>query len=367
MRSVEFNSIVSAADTAETTASLHQAERPPHRPVSVYPEQDFSALYRQIPHLNACIPEITLRIGVVEDATIFVQPGYDGVVLDRKRQVLRETCYYSKIWREQAKSGLIETDVPQYELDELFVSFDAAWFVYYHWLCFAIGPAALALPVLSSTVPIGFPDYADRSGLHGAAFTATVHEQAISATVPRSRTLLLPRGQYRIKRAYVLYVAHSQNTDITLHPLFNLAFQRIGARLAIDGPRTRIFVSRLLQGKNARIDPAEDARFQAMSAAHGFAKVYLEELDFLSQVRLFTQAEAVLGPHGGGLTNMLFARQGSKLIELSRDIDNNHTLRPWFYLIAAGGEHSYTVLNRDEGDFSDQRITACFSAMGLAA
>lgn len=48
----------------------------------------------------------------------------------------------------------------------------------------------------------------------------------------------------------------------------------------------------------------------------GFIKVCLEELSLKEQIKLFKSAEMVIAPHGGGLTNLVFANKGTKVIEI---------------------------------------------------
>jgi hypothetical protein len=47
----------------------------------------------------------------------------------------------------------------------------------------------------------------------------------------------------------------------------------------------------------------------------GFAAVYPGELSFEDQVRTFARARVIVGPHGAGMTNMLWARPGAKVLE----------------------------------------------------
>ena len=42
----------------------------------------------------------------------------------------------------------------------------------------------------------------------------------------------------------------------------------------------------------------------------------LEKLSFLQQVELFSQADAVAGPHGAGMTDLLFAPRGIPVLEM---------------------------------------------------
>ncbi|MGI8424385.1 MAG: glycosyltransferase 61 family protein [Chloroflexota bacterium] len=49
----------------------------------------------------------------------------------------------------------------------------------------------------------------------------------------------------------------------------------------------------------------------------GFEVVHAERLTFAEQIRLFSEAAVVIGPHGSGMTNVLFAEE-LVLIELVR-------------------------------------------------
>ena len=62
----------------------------------------------------------------------------------------------------------------------------------------------------------------------------------------------------------------------------------------------------------------------------GFQRYFLEELPLRKQIELFQQAEFVIGPHGAGLTNLVYCNAGTKVIEIGSPI------RPlgFFYFIA---------------------------------
>ena len=60
----------------------------------------------------------------------------------------------------------------------------------------------------------------------------------------------------------------------------------------------------------------------------GFECVTLSNMRVQEQIRLFKEAQIVVGPHGGGLTNIVFCRPGTQIIELFDDsyIDPFETL-----------------------------------------
>lgn len=75
----------------------------------------------------------------------------------------------------------------------------------------------------------------------------------------------------------------------------------------------RIFIRRL--GHGARRIANEAAVLRALGSL-GFVPCRLESLPLAAQIRLFAQAECVIGPHGAGLTNLLFCREGTKVVEI---------------------------------------------------
>ena len=77
-------------------------------------------------------------------------------------------------------------------------------------------------------------------------------------------------------------------------------------------PAPRVFISR--RQTLARRIANEDAVLAAL-APLGFRACVLEELSFAEQVRLFANAEIVVGPHGAGMMNLAFS-DNVKVVEL---------------------------------------------------
>lgn len=76
--------------------------------------------------------------------------------------------------------------------------------------------------------------------------------------------------------------------------------------------KKRIFVSR--RKAKARKVSNEDQVMQLLSR-YGFEAYVLEDMNLKEQISLFSQAEVVVGPHGAGFTNMVFATSAT-LIEI---------------------------------------------------
>jgi hypothetical protein len=92
-------------------------------------------------------------------------------------------------------------------------------------------------------------------------------------------------------------------------------------------PHRRVFISR--EGARARRLRGEAALRPALEA-RGFEFVRMEDLDFPAQIRLMAETAVLAAPHGAGLTNMLFCREGAQVLEIADPAYPN----PNFYALA---------------------------------
>jgi capsular polysaccharide biosynthesis protein len=82
------------------------------------------------------------------------------------------------------------------------------------------------------------------------------------------------------------------------------------ADLTPGSPRTRLYVRRSSRTIANELEVSE------VLERFGLDAVQPETLSFAEQVRLFSEAELVLGCHGAGMANSVFARPGARIIEL---------------------------------------------------
>ena len=73
----------------------------------------------------------------------------------------------------------------------------------------------------------------------------------------------------------------------------------------------RLYISR--QKNRRRI--VNQSEIEPILREFGFEEVFCENLSFLDQVRMFSEAEVIFGPHGAGTINAMFAPEGAMLIE----------------------------------------------------
>jgi capsular polysaccharide biosynthesis protein len=97
----------------------------------------------------------------------------------------------------------------------------------------------------------------------------------------------------------------------------------------------RLYVSRSRQ--DTRTVMNQDI-YHEMLTKHGFEIVRPETWSLAMQVTAFAGAEAICGPHGGGLLNLIYTDRDAILLELFGERTN-----PCFYSIAAGTGRRYAA------------------------
>ena len=75
----------------------------------------------------------------------------------------------------------------------------------------------------------------------------------------------------------------------------------------------KIYISRR-NAKHRRFEQ-EDIFYQKLKAA-GFERIEMETLTLQQQIEVMRRAKAVIAPHGAGLTNLVWCRPGTKIVEL---------------------------------------------------
>jgi hypothetical protein len=125
----------------------------------------------------------------------------------------------------------------------------------------------------------------------------------------------------------------------------------------VSGGGARILISREHDATTRRVVNWEDV--QSALARHGFMTVQLTEMDFSEQKRLFSGAEMIVGVHGAGLTELIYAPEAA-VIELYGDY-----MVPVYYEMAKGLNMPYACLKCDDkaGDLVvdlDELLAAVF-------
>jgi len=119
-------------------------------------------------------------------------------------------------------------------------------------------------------------------------------------------------------RADELIVPSIQPTDY--HPSWLFSYVRntllpraVGNPAAASSP-VRIHISRAkAAGRRVRNNSA----LQRLLGRYGFTRVVLEQLSVQEQIAMVARADVIVGEHGAGLSHLVFARPGARVVELA--------------------------------------------------
>lgn len=134
--------------------------------------------------------------------------------------------------------------------------------------------------------------------------------------------------------------------------------------------RRRIYITRRRALKRRVVNEDE---LEPILIDHGFEVIASEDLHFREEVRLFSQAEAIVSSHGAGLTNALFAPKGCKLLEFFDPNDvkaNNYALanvlgdQYWYFVAQSVAD---TRARHQLGGHDDIHVPAELLSKSLAA
>lgn len=106
----------------------------------------------------------------------------------------------------------------------------------------------------------------------------------------------------------------------------------------------RIYISRKKASKRFFINEEEVEEFVEKK---GFSVVVLEDISFYDQIQLFSNAKAIIAPHGAGLVNMIFAKNTISVLE----IYPSNYLDPSFRLLSKTLNHDYEFIISESEKF----------------
>jgi len=110
----------------------------------------------------------------------------------------------------------------------------------------------------------------------------------------------------------------------------------------------RLYISRRFATKRRLVNEGEVID---LLKGRGFEEVASENLTFAEQVRLFSEAEIVVGPHGAGLTNVMFMPTGGLLVELLA----HRRVKPCYFSLASAVGVRYACVS----DAPDDKDAVC--------
>lgn len=240
---------------------------------------------------------------------------------------------------------------PTQTMSEPCVLIGTYWhFNYHHWLvdCLPRLRGALEDPALAEArivVPAS-----------GPAFQQATLEHL---GVPPERLLRFDGTAWQFEQLYV------PSTGCFAPDELRWLRQRMRGKVSVaQASRQRLYLSRAKAASRRIVN--EDELLPVLHK-HGFAVIQAEGLPWQEQLALFAGASVIAGPHGAGLTNLLFAADGATLLEIAPHDQVNHC----FWLMANAVGHRYALLcaqtqNADRDMYLapaqlDQQLTTLFS------
>ena len=177
---------------------------------------------------------------------------------------------------------------------------------YFHWLVMSLARLALLEP----------EDFGSLDGILIPASLPPTHDEALQAAPIAHLAPLIAVQRGETLRIGTLILPWNIASGSGVNPIAAAYLRRLAERPPNDrqaGPRQRIYIDR----RNAsRRRLANEAEIVDILAARGFVAVKPEAMSFQEQAQLCADAEIIVGPHGAGLANMVFADAGTRVIEL---------------------------------------------------
>jgi len=152
--------------------------------------------------------------------------------------------------------------------------------------------------------------------------------------VSPDRILPFNGGVWHVKQLY--FPANGDFQPEQLHWLRKRLQQHFGV-VEAAGSR-RLYISRADASGRQIVNEQEVAEFLTR---RGFEILLLGAMPLREQVQAFANAGVVIGPHGSGLTNMLFGPRHQQIIELHPADEMNHV----FWVLANALQHPYAFLS----------------------
>lgn len=118
-----------------------------------------------------------------------------------------------------------------------------------------------------------------------------------------------------------------------------------GYEIGLAEKKQRIYISRS-KAKTRRL--LNEQELLPLLENYSFKIIRAEELSYRQQVQLFYNTEAVIAPHGAGLTNLLFSER-CKVLELHPA----NIIKPHYFLLSKGLGFDYDAAIGSAGDAQD--------------
>jgi len=140
------------------------------------------------------------------------------------------------------------------------------------------------------------------------------------------KQIIFLRRKSNIKTAEVLFVEPSEQHPIIFQEMHEILLQNQKSNLDFGD---KIYISRA--GQVLRFVENEN-EVVALLEKYGFKKIIAEKFSYDEQIAICSKAKYLIGPHGAGLTNFLFMKEDSSVLELVSSPSSQRSVTEYFRL-----------------------------------
>jgi capsular polysaccharide biosynthesis protein len=247
------------------------------------------------------------------------------------------------------------TDNPEnlltFDDDNFYLLIHHPWFNYYHWLMECVFRAWMVRDKKDKMILL-LPDSYEKVDFITGSLEPFNFERIFYIPMDKSlmiRNLCMP--QIKAKVDSYDYKMVNDVREFYLNYVSNVK------KIIIDYG-DKIYISRK---KAQRKKVENEAALERILLKHNFKVIDNEDFTFLEQVAVYSNAKYLISIHGSGLTNMLFMKGGSSILELHKSQTNDkdwHSKAFWYMAEALGFNYYQQIC--EPTDINDDYFNANF-------
>lgn len=250
------------------------------------------------------------QIDLIELSDVTLRTPY--AVIEKDGRIAGESLFHFPFYRETSMAdggdghAYWMRDVePTLEIDTALHAFGGVSENIYHWLHFFVAKMNSGLLDLWK---------GDRPVVLLPAFTAPYHA-ASAEVVAEALGLKVVRisGNGSVKVRKLLFPHQRGSEGLDIHPGTVEAFRTLKQRYQGPGAyASRVYISRS-DTQNRRL--VNEEGIESYLKQRGFEIVSFTGKDLAFQINTMASADYIVGPHGAGLTNVIFCKPGARILE----------------------------------------------------
>ena len=146
-------------------------------------------------------------------------------------------------------------------------------------------------------------------------------------------------GQQYLQCETLLHVDMDTGINLKMNRFIPLWLKQMYLSEPAENERLKLYISR---PEGVRRGILNEAEIKPLVEAAGFTTVIMEGKSVAEQAALLSRADALMAPHGGALTNMVFCKPGIPVIELM-----SRHVYPYYYGLSELCGHRYHAIMED--------------------